>query len=76
METERCIVTFPTTAAAMAMELACQATGVPGRLLPVPRSIAAGCGLCWAAPVASREAVEALVLRAQIVIDGVYTVIL
>ena len=48
--TEKCVVTFRTTAGAMAMEAACKGTGLPGRLIPVPRSVTAGCGLCWAAP--------------------------
>ena len=39
------IVTFHTTTAAMAMEKACAAAGIPGRLIPVPREITAGCGL-------------------------------
>ena len=43
---ERCIVTFRTTTGAMAMERACKAAGVPGRLIPVPRTITAGCGMC------------------------------
>lgn len=73
---ERCIVTFPTTAAAMAMETVCRENGVPGRLIPVPRVITAGCGLCWAAPPASRPLLEELVLAEKIAIDGVYTVIL
>lgn len=34
---------------------ACKAEEVPGRLIPVPRVISAGCGLAWAAPL---EAVE------------------
>ena len=37
------------------MEKACKAEEVPGRLIPVPRVISAGCGLAWAAPL---EAVE------------------
>ena len=45
------VVTFHTTADAMAMEKACKAEEVPGRLIPVPRVISAGC----AAPL---EAVE------------------
>ena len=40
---------------ALAMEKACKAEEVPGRLIPVPRVISAGCGLAWAAPL---EAVE------------------
>ena len=43
------IVTFHTTTAAMAMEKACAAAGIPGRLIPVPREITAGCGLSWKA---------------------------
>ena len=41
------VVTFHTTADAMAMEKACKADQIPGRLIPVPRSISAGCGLSW-----------------------------
>ena len=40
--TEKCVVTFRTTAGAMAMEAACRAEGLPGRLIPVPRSVTAG----------------------------------
>lgn len=43
------IVTFHTTADAMAMEKACRTNDVPGRLIPVPRQISAGCGLAWCA---------------------------
>lgn len=74
--TEKCIVTFRTTTGAMAMERACKAAGVPGRLIPVPRSITAGCGMCWAAPPAAREAVEELVMKQGLDVDGVYAIIL
>ena len=74
--TEKCVVTFRTTAGAMAMEAACKAQGVPGRLIPVPRSVTAGCGLCWAAPPDSREAVEELVMKKGLDVDGIYAIIL
>ncbi|WP_298030475.1 DUF3343 domain-containing protein [uncultured Dysosmobacter sp.] len=74
--TEKCVVTFRTTAGAMAMECACKAAGVPGRLIPVPRSITAGCGMCWAAPPAAREAVEELVMKQRLDVDGIYAIIL
>ena len=35
-KTQKLIVTFHTTAAAMAMERRCMAQGIPGRVLPVP----------------------------------------
>ena len=44
------VVTFHTTADAMAMEKICKEKGIPGRLIPVPRILSAGCGLAWAAP--------------------------
>lgn len=44
---KKLVVTFHTTADAMAMEQVCQEQNVPGRLIPVPRAISAGCGLAW-----------------------------
>ena len=72
---ERCVVTFGSTAGAMAMEQACKAAGVPGRLIPVPRSITAGCGMCWAAPAADRPQVEELLIREGLNPDGIYTIL-
>ena len=46
----RLIVAFHTTHDAMAFEDFCVARGVPGRLIPLPRQISAGCGLAWSAP--------------------------
>ena len=34
------VLSFQTTVAAME-------TGIPGRLIPLPREISAGCGLAW-----------------------------
>ena len=41
------ILTFHTTTEAMAMEKRCEENGIPGRLIPIPREITAGCGLAW-----------------------------
>lgn len=73
---EKCVVTFRTTTGAMAMERACKAAGVPGRLIPVPRTITAGCGMCWAAPPEAREAVEGLVMEQHLDVDGIYAILL
>jgi len=56
----RLIITFHTTAQAMAMEQVCKAAGADGRLIPVPTSITAGCGLAWSARPESEEALRAL----------------
>ena len=75
-KTEKCVVTFRTTTGAMAMERLCREQGVPGRLIPVPRSITAGCGMCWAAPREAREAVEDLVVKEHLDVDGIFAIIL
>ncbi len=70
---ERFLVTFPSTTAAMAMEGICRAGDVPGRLIPVPRAITAGCGLCWSAPLEERQRIEDLLIRERLDVDGLYT---
>lgn len=60
------VVTFPSTETAMRCEEACGRRGLPGRMIPVPGAIAAGCGLAWKAEPALREQL-ALALEA----DGV-----
>lgn len=50
--------------------------GLPGRLIPVPRSITAGCGMCWSAPPSARADLEALVIRERLDVDGLYAVLL
>ena len=72
----RFVVTFPTTAGAMAMEKRCREAGVPGRLIPLPRAINAGCGMCWSAPAESREAVEELLMTSGLQVEGLYDMLL
>lgn len=55
---EKLIVTFPTAAAAMAVERRAKVLGTPGRLIPTPTVVTADCGLAWMAPAASKTAVE------------------
>lgn len=62
------VVTFHTTADAMAMEKACKEQGVPGRIIPVPRTISAGCGLSWCAALEARE--EIVAMMAQVGIEA------
>lgn len=52
------VVTFHTTADAMAMEKACKEQSVAGRLIPVPRLISAGCGLSWCTDLEERERIK------------------
>ena len=54
------VVTFHTTADAMAMEKDCKERSVPGRIIPVPRAISAGCGLSWCAELSDREEIVSM----------------
>lgn len=52
---KKLVITFETTEDAMMMETVCRKGNVPGRLIPVPGFISAGCGLAWCAEI-QREA--------------------
>lgn len=69
------IVTFPSTAAAMEMERICKERSVPGRLIPVPREITAGCGLSWCAPLEAREELRTLAVNEGLLTGGFFELI-
>ena len=50
------VITFDTTVQAMAAEELFRRAGLPGRMIPVPSQIAAGCGLAWKALPQERDA--------------------
>lgn len=58
------VVTFAETTQAMAVETYCHANGLPGRIIPVPRAVTAGCGLAWKAAPADETALTAAFLMA------------
>ncbi|MCF0110974.1 MAG: DUF3343 domain-containing protein [Erysipelotrichaceae bacterium] len=43
-----CVITFPSTMDALNAEQLAKEYGMPGRMIPLPTAISAGCGLCWA----------------------------
>ena len=66
------VVTFHTTADAMAMEKCCKQLQAPGRLIPVPRAISAGCGLAWCAPLDSEELLARSMARVGLVPEDMH----
>ena len=46
---EALIISFDNTTEAMAVEKYCMENNLPGRIIPIPRDITAGCGLAWKA---------------------------
>ena len=59
------IITFATTTQAMATEKFCAQQNLPGRLIPVPREITAGCGLSWKALPEDQERLMAALSAAD-----------
>ena len=70
--TERLLITFYTTTAAMAMEHVCKEQQADGRLIPLPGSIAADCGLAWCAKNESEDMLLELMVRHNITAQGIY----
>ena len=70
------VITFHTTAAAMAMERLCREQALPGRLIPVPREITADCGMAWRAKPEDQPALEALTGQEGLETEGFYQLLL
>ena len=66
------VVTFHSTADAMAMEKSCKLHGVAGRLIPVPREISAGCGLAWCTELSEKENVRSVMRMTKIEEEQLY----
>ena len=64
------VLTFPTTAAAMACEELCGQAGLPGRMIPVPGQISAGCGLAWKAAPQDQDALVSALAEAGVAVEG------
>ncbi len=62
----RLIVSFHTTAEAIATETACRRRGLDGKLISVPRSVTSDCGLAWSAPPELEEALRQLLAESGV----------
>ena len=72
----RLVVSFHTTASAMAAERLCKRLDLPGRLIPVPRSITSDCGIAWSAPPELQAVLEAQFSAAGIETEGFYRLLM
>ncbi len=52
------VLSFASYENAMEMEAFCHAGQIPGRLIPLPPQVSAGCGLCWRMEPQEWEAAE------------------
>lgn len=74
VRSKKLIVAFHTTADAMAMERYCRRDAVAGRLLSVPRSVTADCGIAWCAALEDRAKLERIVREEKMEIVGLFEV--
>lgn len=51
------LVSFGSAATAMGFEKFCKASNIEGRMIPLPREISAGCGICWISPIEIKDKV-------------------
>lgn len=71
-KTEKLVIAFYTTTDVMAMEHLCKEMQADGRIIPVPNSISADCGLAWCAKPESEEELRALMAEHGLRFQGIY----
>lgn len=71
-KTENLVITFFTTTDAMAMERICKLEKAAGRIIPVPGSISADCGLAWCAGLGSEQPLRELMQQHGLRFQGIY----
>lgn len=74
MNEEKLVISFHTTASAMAMERLCKKHGIDGRLAPVPRSITSDCGIAWWTSPALRQKIEDALAQTDIEVSGIHLI--
>lgn len=70
------VLSFEKTTDAMAVEKFCMGRELPGRLIPVPREITAGCGLAWKAAPEDEPALVTALTEAGLSFSGKYILVL
>ncbi len=74
-KTLQVVVTFHTTAEAMATERICRAQGIPGKLISAPRDLTSDCGIAWASPVENRQTLESALACGKLEVAGFFEMI-
>ncbi len=71
-KSEKLVITFYTTTEAMAMERICKQEKQDGRMIPVPGSISADCGLAWCAGLQSEDSLLKVMEDHDLRYQGIY----
>ena len=72
----KAVITFSSTTFALEAERLCKKELLPGRLIPVPAVISAGCGMAWCTSPEDTENVIALLQRENVPYEGVTELII
>ena len=68
------VVTFSSLDDAAECEMVARDKGIPGRIIPVPSEISAGCGMAWAVPAEAEADLRAALSAEHLPHEGVFTV--
>ena len=66
------IVTFYTTAEAMATKKLCIEKNIPGKMISAPRALSADCGIAWRSDAGCRELLKISLDEADIEYAGIH----
>lgn len=69
------IITFHTTAEAMAVEKACRDSGLPGKLISAPRQLSSDCGIAWKCDILYRQTMVELLNAKRIEFEQIHEIV-
>ncbi|MFP3155494.1 DUF3343 domain-containing protein [Lachnospiraceae bacterium ZAX-1] len=70
------VLTFKTTFQAIKMEKIAKDSGAPGRIIPIPREITAGCGLAYSVLLKDKVQILELIEECDMKPEGQYELML
>ena len=74
LKTPKTVAVFATTSDAMAVEAKAREAGFPGRMIPVPSDVSAGCGLAWCVEADERARLEQALAAYDLAFEGLHEV--
>ena len=70
------VITFFTTAEAMATEKICKEKCLEGKLISAPRSLSSDCGIAWRSPIELSDRLKSILNEAEIEFAGSFEVLI
>ena len=70
------IITFYTTAEAMATKKLCKEKNIAGKLISAPRSLSADCGIAWCSDIALSDTLKSKLTEAEIEYAGIFELLI